>query len=166
MKIALVQFYQYHEEVLAPQIDFLLLEHELFVAAPQEVFNNDYILAFETSITKVVFSNKKYNSKSILTVPFIILSIIIKYVHLFFIVKRNNIKIIIYNTINKRFHFFLIKILFRKTKNIHIIYNAQMFTTTKTIKSLSLFDKNLFLSLKSVRLFYKYAYKKHRQNNI
>jgi hypothetical protein len=146
MKIALVQFYQYHEEVLAPQIDFLLPENEVFVAAPQIIFRNDYILTFETQIRKIIFDNKKYHSK-ILYIPHRILSIINKYIKLFIAVQTQNIEIIIFNTINKPFHFLLIKILFYKTRNIHIVHNAQMFKTKRAIKSLLIFKKNLFISL-------------------
>lgn len=158
MKIALVQFYQYHEEILAPQIDFLLPEHELFLAAPQIIFKNDYIIAFESSVKKIIFSNKKY-SRNIAAVPFRILSIIVKYFHLFVAVRRHNIDIIIYNTINRQFHFFLIRLLFRTKKSVHIIHNAQMFTTHRTAKSLSFFGKNLFLSLN----VYDYFTTKHAQ---
>jgi hypothetical protein len=156
MKIALVQFYQYHEEVLAPQIGFLLPEHELFVAAPREIFKNDYILVFGSSIKRVIFKDRKY-TKYILNIPYRIASIIIKYIQLFLAVKRNNIEIIIYNTINKYFHLLFIKILFKKRKNIHIIHNAQMFKTEKAIKSLSLFKINILLSFD----VYNYFISKH-----
>jgi hypothetical protein len=156
VKIVLVQFYQYHEEVLAPQINFLLPDNELFVAAPGEVFKNDYISAFEPSIKKIVFSDKKYDKKSI-HILFRILSIINKYIQLFFAVKKNNIEAIIFNTINKRFHICFIKILFGKTKNIHIIHNAQVFKTERAVNSLSLFKLNLFLSFD----IYNYFINKH-----
>jgi hypothetical protein len=145
MKIALVQFYQYHEEVLAPQIDFLLPDNELFIAVPGEVFKNDYILAFEPDIKKIIFKDSRYDKK-LINIPNRILSIIAKYIQLFLLVKKNNIEVIIYNTINKRFHFFFIKLFFRRIKNIHIIHNAQVFKTKGSIKSLSFFKKNLFIS--------------------
>lgn len=159
MKIALVQFYQYHEEVLAPQIDFLLPENEVFIAAPRLVFKNEYMQKFEGHIKNIYFDNKKYHKK-IIDIPSRIISIIIKYIKLFITVKAHNIEIIIFNTINKPFHFFFIKILFGKTKNIHIIHNAQMFRTKGAIKCLLLFKKNLFISLD----VYNYFTNNHTQN--
>jgi hypothetical protein len=159
MKIALVQFYQYHEEVLAPQIDFLLPENEVFIAAPKNIFYNDYIRTFEDHIKKISFDNKKYHKK-IIDIPCRIISIIIKYIKLFTAVKAYNIEIIIFNTINRPFHFFFIKILFGRMRNIHIIHNAQMFKTRKAVKSLLFFKKNLFISPD----VYNYFIKNHTQN--
>jgi hypothetical protein len=146
MKIALVQFYSYHEEVLAPQINFLLPDNELYIAAPKDVFSNDYIKPFHNGIKKILFSSRKYNSRLIYTVPFRIFSILYKYFQFHSIVKRENIQLIIFNTINKHFHFKLIRFYFRHIDKIHIIHNAQLFTTEKTIKSLAMFKKNLFIS--------------------
>jgi hypothetical protein len=160
MKIALVQFYQYHEEVLAPQIDFLLPDNEIFVAAPKILFEHDYMLAFEKKIKKIVFNNKKYHNK-IIYIPNRIISILFKYIKLFIAIQKHNIEIIIFNTINKPFHFLFIRTLFSKTKNIHIIHNAQMFKKERAIKSLLRFKKNLFISLD----VYNYFTNNHAQNN-
>jgi hypothetical protein len=159
MKTVLVQFYQYHEEILAPQINFLLPEHEIFLAAPQIIFKNDYILPFERHIKKIIFKDNRYNKK-LLDIPFRIISIVVKYILLFFFVKKNGIEIIIFNTINKPFHFPFIKILFNKTKNIHIIHNAQLFKTKKSIKPLLFFEKNLFISFD----VYNYFINNHTEN--
>jgi hypothetical protein len=159
MKIALVQFYQYHEEILAPQINFLLPEHEIFLAAPQVIFKNDYILTFDRYIKKIVFNNNKYNKK-IFGVPLRIISIVVKYIQLFSSVKKNGIEMIVFNTINKPFHFPFIKILFNKTKNIHIIHNAQLFKTEKSIRPLLFFKKNLFISFD----VYNYFINNHTKN--
>jgi hypothetical protein len=146
MKIAIVQFYAYHEEVLAPQIDFLLPDNELYVAAPEEIFSNDYIASFRDSIKKIFFSNRKYN-KAIYNIPLRIFSIFCKYRQFSRIIKKENIKLIIFNTINKHFHFIFIRFYFKNIEKIHIIHNAQLFATQKEIKALGMFKKNLFISL-------------------
>jgi hypothetical protein len=54
--------------------------------------------------------------------------------------------LIIFNTINKPFHFFFIKLFFSGIDKIHIVHNADLFLTRKKAKPLKLFKKNLFLS--------------------
>lgn len=146
MKIALVQFYSYHEEVLAPQIDYLLPDTDVYVAAPSVVFDNAYIKIFDNKIKRIEFSNKKYNEKNILHFGYRLFSIINKYFQLNASVKKNDINLIIFNTINRAFHFFLINLFFLNIGKIHIIHNAQLYLTPKSVKKLAVFIKNLFIS--------------------
>ncbi|MDR3343231.1 MAG: hypothetical protein LBT14_10705 [Treponema sp.] len=148
MNIALVQFYAYHEEVLAPQIDFLLPDNAVFVAAPANVFRHDYMAPFNTSVQKISFNDKRYERGKIAAIPFRILSIIIKYLQLNKVVKKKKIDLIVFNTINKPFHFILIKCFFRNIDKIHIIHNAQTYVTKEKALSLNsgFFKMNLFIS--------------------
>jgi hypothetical protein len=161
LKIALVQFYLYHEEVLAPQIDFLLPDNELFVAAPLDLFNHDYIIKFSSNIRKIIFSNSKYNNKNIMQILYRMVSIILKYLQLYKSIKQHNIDLIVFNTITRPFHFKLIRFLFKNIEKIHIIHNGQLFIDQKAIKSLSIFKKNLFISFD----VYNYYINKHRQTS-
>jgi hypothetical protein len=130
---------------LAPQIDFLLPDNELFIAAPEEIFSNDYIKSFHGKIKKISFSSQKYN-KSIYNIPLRIFSIFFKYRQLNKVVKKENIKLIIFNTINKHFHFKFIHFYFKNIDKIHIVHNAQLFIEQKKIKALAMFKNNLFIS--------------------
>jgi hypothetical protein len=151
MKIALVQFYNYHEEVLSPQIDFLLPENKVFVFAPKNVLNNDYISYYKNSIqSKMLFDVKVSNTLTFFTK---IISTFIKYFQLYHSFKIEKYETIIFNTITKPFHFFIIKILFNRVTKIHIIHNAQLYLSKKDAAKLNIFKKNLFLS-KDVYNFY------------
>jgi hypothetical protein len=155
MKIALVQFYSYHEEVLAPQINFLLPDNELYIAAPKDAFSNDYIRPFHNSIKKFTFNDKKYNNRLVYDIPLRIFSILYKYFQLYIFIKKEDIKLLIFNTINKQFHFKLIRFYFRNVDKIHVIHNAQLFTTKRTIKALAMFKKNLFISIDVLNFYQK-----------
>jgi hypothetical protein len=144
MKIALVQFYNYHEEVLSPQIDFLLPDNKLFIFAPSAVLGNDYIKYYETKIHKKILLDIKVSG--FLSIPIKIISIFVKYLQLYASVKSENCDMIIFNTINKPFHFILIKILFSLEEKIHIIHNAQLYLTKNRMAKLAIFKKNLFIS--------------------
>ncbi|MDR2194238.1 MAG: hypothetical protein LBP19_07210 [Treponema sp.] len=146
MRIALVQFYNYHEEVLAPQADFLLPDNDVFIAAPRRVFENDYIKIFGSRIKKIVFSDKSYDIHKKRYVIHRFFSILIKYIQLFRCVRSRRIDLIVFNTITKAFHFTCINVFFRKIEKVHIIHNAQNYTAEKTIKPLAVFKKNLFIS--------------------
>jgi hypothetical protein len=147
MKIALVQFYSYHEEILSPQIHFLLPDNELFLAAPPDVFENYYIKAYEQKFKKIFFSGKKYDQKGIFHVLLRFFSIFAKYLELFRRVNKYKIDLIVFNTLTGYFHFLLIKLFFGKIPKIHIIHNAQLFIEKKHQKYNALFKKNLFISL-------------------
>jgi hypothetical protein len=146
MRIALVQFYNYHEEVLAPQVDFLLPDNDVFIAAPASVFENYYIKIFDSYIKKIVFNNSSYDVHKKRYIIHRFISILIKYIRLFNQVKKQRIDLIVFNTITKAFHFTLIKFFFKKVEMVHIIHNAQNYTTEKAIRQLTIFKKNLFIS--------------------
>jgi hypothetical protein len=144
MKIALVQFYNYHEEVLSPQIDFLLPDNELFIFVPPAVIDNDYIKYYKNKIHQKILFDIKISG--ILAIPVKVISILIKYFQLYGSLKKEMYDMIIFNTINKPFHLFIIKILFTRIKKIHIIHNAQLYLTKKYTAKLGMFKKNLFIS--------------------
>jgi hypothetical protein len=144
MKIALVQFYNYHEEVLSPQIDFLLPDNEVFVLAPQNVLNNDYISYYKNYIHSKMFFDVKLSG--ILTFPIKIIFTLIKYFQLYHSFKIEKYDTIIFNTITKPFHFFIIKTLFNRVTKIHIIHNAQLYLSKRMVAKLDIFKKNLFIS--------------------
>jgi hypothetical protein len=159
MKIALVQFYSYHEEVLAPQIDFLLPDNEVFVAAPSRVFEHDYMAGFNSHIKKIVFDNNRYDKHKIMQIPFRMISILLKYVRLYKYIRQHTVELIIFNTITKPFHFRLIRFFFKKIEKYHIIHNGQLFTKPKVAKSLLMFKKNIFISFD----VYSYFINNHHQ---
>ena len=146
MKIALVQFYPYHEEVLAPQIHYLLPENQLFVAAPQSIFSNDYIRPFISSIEKVEFASIQVTSNILSRYFTRITSVLQKYLLLKKCIKNNCIQQIIFNTITRPFHIKLIKFFLKKVECVHIIHNAQYYTSPQVLKNLMFFKKNLFIS--------------------
>ena len=143
MKIAIVQFYSYHEEVLAPQIDFLCHKYEVFLAAPESVFKNDYIFHLLDSVSPIIFRDIKKNK---LFTLFNKLSIIGKYQKLLNAHRQNNFDLVIFNTITKNFHYSLIKFYFKRLKKIQIIHNGKHFLKKNNLKFLNIFDNNLFLS--------------------
>jgi hypothetical protein len=159
LKVALVQFYSYHEEVLAPQIDFLLPDHEVFVAAPPSVLANDYVSFFDARTRKIRFSDKRYNHHSAFDIPRRTLSILLKYLILYRAIKKHRIDLVVFNTLTRPFHFALICLFFRQNKMVHIVHNAQHFTEPRKIKTLSLFKKNLFISAD----VYRYYVKRHEE---
>ena len=142
MKIALVQFYEYHEEVLAPQISFLENDHNIFLAAPKTVFNNEYISFYRESFNSICFTEFKYLKSLVL---FRIISIINKYIFLYKNHRKYRFDLIVFNTITKNFHYSLIHFLFNKVKNIQIIHNLYPLTKNNG-KYLNRFFNNLFLS--------------------
>jgi hypothetical protein len=146
VKIAIVQFYLYHEEVLAPQINFLLPDNELFVAAPPGVLQNDYIFPFAKQIKVIAFNNNIFNGNKIINFLSRSFSIFYKYIQLYNVYKKERFNFIIFNTITKPFHFIFIKLFFTHVNKIHIIHNSDRYLTQKRIKPLYLFKKNLFIS--------------------
>jgi hypothetical protein len=162
MKLVLVQFYQYHEEILAPQIDFLLPDNEVFVAAPPAVLEHDYIKIFNARISRIFFSDKKGNNKKTIYIFKRFLSILLKYIILSRAVKKNHIDLIVFNTLTKSFHFILINLFFKRKDKIHIIHNAQLFITRNSKRRLKTFRKNLFLSVD----VYNYYIHNHNDNTF
>ena len=145
MKIALVQLYSYHEEVLAPQINFLLPENEVYIAVPSNILENDYIKPFLSSVKTIDFKNEKNVLKRV-RFFYKIFSILHKYLILKNAVKKQGIQLLIFNTVTKDFHIKLIKFFFKNVECIHIIHNAQRYLSKKSLESLLFFKKNLFIS--------------------
>jgi hypothetical protein len=146
MKILLVQFYNYHEEVLAPQIEFLLPDNDVFIAAPKSAFKNHYIKTFDLRIKKIIFDDANYDIHEKRWIIHRAVSMLIKYIQLFRNVRKRHIDFIVFNTITKPFHFIFIKLLFGNIEMAHIIHNAQNYTTKKAMARLNIFKKNLFIS--------------------
>jgi hypothetical protein len=146
VKIAIVQFYPYHEEVMAPQIDFLLPGNNLFIAAPSSVLQNDYISFFSKQITPIEFKENVFKGNKIINFFFRIFSIVCKYFQIYKAHKKKCFDLIIFNTINKPFHFIFIRSFFNNINKIHIIHNSDHYLSQKKFKSLYLFKKNLFIS--------------------
>ena len=143
MNIVLVQFYPYHEEVLAPQINFLHHdEHKLYIAAPESVFKNDYLINLKEYFVPVLFKNTYHRKFSFF---FRIFSILKKYKILFKYHNKYHFDMIIFNTITKNFHYYLINKYFKNIKKIQIIHNSYPIIKNKG-KYLKLFYMNLFLS--------------------
>ncbi|MDR1074119.1 MAG: hypothetical protein LBL45_10675, partial [Treponema sp.] len=146
MNILLVQLYNYHEEVLAPQVDFLLPDNTVFVAAPESALQNYYIKTFDSRIKKIVFDGADYDVHKKRWIIHRFVSVLIKYIRLFKHVKKQRIDLIVFNTITKPFHFIFIKFLFGRIEKAHIIHNAQDYTTEEAMRPLNMFKKNLFIS--------------------
>jgi hypothetical protein len=153
MKVVIVQFYSYHEEVIAPQLDFLLPDNELFVAAPPSVLQNDYISFFIKQIKTIEFKETALSNNKIINLFLRFFSILCKYIQLYTMHKKEHFRLIIFNTINKPFHFVFIKLFFKCVDKIHIIHNADHYLTPDRIKQLYLFKKNLFISADVHRYF-------------
>jgi glycosyltransferase involved in cell wall biosynthesis len=151
-KIALVQFYGYHEEVLAPQINFLLPENEVFVAAPTKVLNHDYLKKF--TINRIEFKDKTSNPSHIFSKLWVKAQrrIFIMIFMLYCCAKINKFDLIIFNTIEDKFyHLKLILFFFKRFKKIHLIHNLTSYLNpppepAEKIHCLARFDKNLFIS--------------------
>jgi hypothetical protein len=131
---------------MAPQIDFLLPDNNLFIAAPLAVLQNDYIAFFGKRITPVEFKNSVFEGNKIINFFFRFFSILYKYFQLYSTYKNERFDLIIFNTINKPFHFIFIKLFFSDVNKIHIIHNSDHYLSQKKIKPLYLFKKNLFIS--------------------
>jgi len=143
MKIAIVQFYPYHEEVLVPQIDYLYNNHKLYIAAPESVFNNDYISHYKDKIHPIIYKNHTRKKIFFLTRIF---SILYKYIILLKYHKREIFDIIIFNTITYKFHYSIIKLFLKNVKKIQIMHNSQSFIIKNNINYLKLFFNNLIIS--------------------
>lgn len=141
MNIAIVQFYSYHEEILSPQIEFLINHCNIFLAAPANVFENDYIKPYINLIHPILFKNHNYN-KSKLKFILRIYSILKKYFILFLNNSKYKFDLIIFNTINKDFHYTIINCLFKNCKKIQIIHNSY----NLNYNNFKLFCNNIFLS--------------------
>lgn len=135
---------------MAPQINFLYNDHEIFIAAPESVHNNDYISHFKNNYNAIIYKNSPRGKTSFFSRFF---SIFIKYIILFKYHKLNKFDVIIFNTITKDFHFFLIKLFLNKVKKIHIMHNSQRFLNKKRLKILNLFFNNLLISYDAYNRF-------------
>jgi hypothetical protein len=161
LNIALVQFYPYHEEVVGPQIDFLLRGNNLFLAAPKALFRNEYITAAAPSppphngrFKAIMFSDTKFPNSPFFA-PFRLLSITLKYLKLYAYHLYHRFDMIIFVTLTKDFHFLFIKLFFGKAEKIHIMHNADYFLSPRTAKFLRPFKKNLLLSETAFKRFSK-----------
>ncbi|MFC1503836.1 hypothetical protein ACFL6D_00310 [Spirochaetota bacterium] len=144
--IALVQYTNQHEEVLAPQIEMLKGFCRVEVFAPESIFETDLLRALSSEYNK----NKVYAPKHLL------IKIIRRLVPFFFAWTcykkiRNKaadlaVSCVIFNTISSIYELCLIVFLFRKIPTIHIIHNMQHYAHMPRKHFLSYFKKNLFIS--------------------
>lgn len=130
-KVLLVEFNDFHEEVIVPQLEFLKntkYDVHLFINEQVKSKNLDFDI---DKINYIKGSNKYIKALYIIKILFYI--------------KNNNINIIIFNTLNSKYIEILNKILNNKLKKVAIVHNVDNFMQDKMdISNFMVLSENIF----------------------
>ena len=141
-KVLIVEFNNYHEEVILPQVEFLNAEkREVHLYINSDIMNKN--IDFKCSyINKIVAKNKFTKLSSIFSILYYI--------------KKNQIDTVIFNTLNCKYVSILNIFLSKRLKKIAIVHNVDTFEKNSLdLKNFFVLSENV---LENVKQEYKSQY--------